>query len=779
MTTYVGQRVERLEDSRLVLGRGHFTDDLAHDAAEVAFVRSSYAHARVTDIELEETLAIEGVHAIYAYEDLTGRFAQPLPVIAPHPGLVARRTQTALAGEEVRYVGEPIAMVVARDRYLAEDAAAGVRVRYEPLPAVVDLREAISSPGTAHSDMADNLAAEVVHETGDVAAALASAPHVFEWEFEIERSAAMPLEGRAVLARPDQARRSLLVHDSTQVPANVRNALLELFGSDLTDLHVVAPDIGGAFGMKGMHLYPEEVLVPWAAWRLRVPVKWTEDRREQFVGSNHERSQIHQVRVACDEEGRLLAFESSFVNDAGAYCPYGIVVPLNTATHLTGVYRIPNYRYELRSYYTNTVVTSPFRGAGRTQAAFVIERTMDRLARALGVDPAELRRRNLIRTEDFPYRPGISPGDGSEVVYDSGDYEAVLHLALEKIGYDSFGEERVRARRDGRRIGLGIACYVEGCGVGPYEGASVEVLPTGRIAVATGLSTQGQGHETVLAQIVADELGAPLETVHVTTGDTRLMPYSIGTFGSRAAVVAGSAAQRAAREVRAAAVRLAAVALAVEPERIELAGGEARVVGSHDALSLADLAVLATPGRHSFGERAERLAAAEGNALPGLRAMAWFEPDSAVYANGAHAVIVEIDPDACAVRFLRYVVVHDSGRVLNPLVVEGQIQGGVAQGVAGALYERIAYDEQGQPANASFMDFHMPYATEVPAAEQYHLETLSPRNELGVKGVGESGTIPAPAAIANALSDALETSVDRLPVLANGLHRLIEGASAR
>jgi CO/xanthine dehydrogenase Mo-binding subunit len=582
-----------------------------------------------------------------------------------------------------------------------------------------------------------------------------------------------------VVARLDEARGALLVHDSTQVPASVRNALLELFGSHLADVQVVAPDIGGAFGMKGMHLYPEELLVPWAAWRLRMPVKWTEDRREQFVGSNHERLQIHAVRVACDDDGQLLAFESRFLNDGGAYCPYGIVVPVNTSTHLTGVYRIPSYRYELRSYYTNTVVTSPFRGAGRTQAAFVIERTMDRLARALEMDPVELRRRNLLHPDDFPYRPGISPGDGSEVVYDSGDYPAVLDLLLDKVGYATFEERRAQARREGSRIGLGIACYVEGSGVGPYEGATVEVLPTGETAVATGLSTQGQGHETVLAQIVADELGTPLERVHVTTGDTRLMPYSIGTFASRTAVVAGTAARRAARQVREQAVRLAAEALGATPEQIELARGEARVAGSRKTIALADLALLATPLRHSFSARAAQLAGAPRGAPPGLVATAWFEPARAVYANGAQAVVLEVDEDRYAVRFLRYVVVHDSGRILNPLVVEGQIQGGVAQGVAGALYERIAYDEQGQIVNASFMDFHMPYATEVPVAEQYHLETPSPENELGVKGVGESGTIPSPVAIANALSDALGTPVDRVPVLATDLYHLVEGARTR
>jgi aerobic carbon-monoxide dehydrogenase large subunit len=521
--------------------------------------------------------------------------------------------------------------------------------------------------------------------------------------------------------------------------------------------------------VKVMQFYPEEVLIPWAARRLGTPVKWTEDRREHFIGSNHERKQIHDVRVGCDGDGRILALETRFLHDAGAYCPYGLIIPVITAAQLPGPYRLENYRYELRAIYTTTVPTSPYRGAGRPHAAFVMERTLDRIAAELGIDRAEIRRRNMIGPDEFPYDVGVTFQDGGPTVYDSGDYPRGLELLLDAIGYERF------ERRPG--LGLGIACYVEGTGIGPYEGAAVNVLGDGTVTVATGLGTQGQAHETVFAQIAADELGVALADVRVTTGDTRRIGYGVGTFASRSAVVSGNAVQMAARSVRRQAQELAAKLLEADPDDVELADGSARVKGAPGtAIPLGQLGLVANPLRYAFGRDAAaaavfaRKAYASGEAplregaTPGLNAIEYYSPRSGVFGFGMHAAIVEIDPDTCDLLIRRYVIVHDCGRQINPRVVAGQLYGGYAQGLGGSFYERIAYDEAGQIQNASFMDFLIPYATEVPEPELLHTETPSPNNELGVKGVGEAGTIAVAATIANAVADALGRPVDRMPL---------------
>jgi aerobic carbon-monoxide dehydrogenase large subunit len=764
-----GEPVERREDARLLAGRGRFTDDLAHDAAEAAFVRSEHAHARIVDVDVAGALDVDGVFGVYTHEDLDGLFAAPLPLLIPHEGLENPRTQLPLARDEVRYAGETIAMVVARDRYVAEDAAGRIRVKYESLPVVLDLEAA-------------DVAGRFGEEVGDVDAALAEARHVFRWRFAIERSAGMPMEGRAVLARYDAVEDLLVVHDSTQAPTGIRAGLALLFGVDLERVQVVAPDVGGGFGTKVMQFYPEEVLIPWAARRLGVPVKWTEDRREHFIGSNHERGQVHDVTVGCDGDGRILALETRFRHDSGAYCPYGLIVPIISASQLPGPYRLPNYRYEFEAVYTNTVPTSPYRGAGRPHGVFAMERTLERIARELGIDRVEIRRRNLIQPDEFPYHVGVTFQDGGPTVYDSGDYPRGLDLLVEEVGWREYDAERAA----GRRIGIGMACYVEGTGLGPYEGAAVNVLADGRVTVATGLGSQGQAHETVFAQIAADELGVDVAVVDVSTGDTRRIGYGVGTFASRAAVVAGNAVRQAAATVRRQAQELAADLLEAAPDDVELADGAARVRGAPGtSVPLGQLAILANPLRYAFGTQAEAAAklarslSASGAALaegaaPGLNAVSYYSPPAGVYGFGMHAAVVEIDPDTCDLRILRYVIVHDCGRVINPLVVAGQVQGGFAQGIGGAFYERLVYDDAGQLLNASFMDFLIPYATEVAAPEIHHTETPSPVNPLGIKGVGEAGVIPVSAVIANAVSDALGQPVDRMPLSPLGLFELIE-----
>ncbi|MEA2445114.1 MAG: aerobic carbon-monoxide dehydrogenase large subunit [Thermoleophilales bacterium] len=754
--TAFGAPLQRREDLRLVTGRGRYTDDLGGPASEAAFVRSEHAHARVVDIDVSGALEVDGVEAIFTYEDLDDGVAEPAPLLREHPGITALRTQYALARDEVRYAGQPVVAVIARDRYTAEDAAARIRVRYELLSPLVDVERA------ARDDA--NVAGGWSEEAGDVAAALRDAPHVFELRLEIERSAAMPMEGRAVYARYDAEDDRLFVYDTTQVPTGIRSGLARMLGMDNERVEVVAPDIGGAFGMKGMRFYSEEVVVPWAARRLGRPVRWTEDRREQFIGSNHERGQVHTVTAGCDDEGRLLALDVNFLHDTGAYLPYGLIVPLNTVAHLQGPYRIPNFRYDFRAIYTHTLPTSPYRGGGRPQGVFVIERVMDRVAAALGIDRAEVRRRNLIEPGAMPYDLRISGQDGSRISYDSGDYGTGLERLMELSGYAEFEAERSRAAAEGRRIGVGIACFVEGSGMGPFEGAVVDVLADGTVTVASGVSSQGQSHETTFAQIAADELGVRVDDVRVVVGDTRRIAHGIGTFASRAAVVGGSAVKNAAREVRERAVELAARTLEAEPDDIVIEDGSAVVRGSPaSAIPLGRLAEMA------------RVARLGGDGSPGLGATNYHSPDGWTWGFGMHAAVVEIDRETCAVKVLRYVILDDCGRVINPLVVKGQVIGAFAQGIGGALYEQIAYDDDGQIQNASFMDFLMPYATEVPRPQMHHMETPSPRNEMGIKGVGEAGILPVSAALASAIEDAAGVVIERMPITPVELFEMTSG----
>jgi CO/xanthine dehydrogenase Mo-binding subunit len=789
-TRLFGEPVRRREDRRFLTGQGHYTADFEPNAAHAAFVRSDFAHARLLGVETSDAASTPGVLGVFAYADLDGDFANPLPLLVPGDDLVAPRTQYPLARDEVCYAGEVVAMVVARDRYAAEDGAERIRVEYEPLDGAVDLEQAASGAPVAHLGMPDNVAGRVAEEKGDVDAALSEAPHVFEWRFAMERSAATPLETRAVVARYDPSEERLLVHDATQAPTGVRFGLAMLFGLQPENVHVVAPDVGGGFGVKVIQFYPEEVLVPWAARRLGVPVKWVEDRREHFIGSNQERGQIHTVRVGVSPDGRILGLEDRFLHDTGAYCSYGLILPIITAAQLPGPYKLENYRYELHSIFTNTVPTSPYRGAGRPHAAFVMERVIERVSHELGLDSLDVRRRNFIRPDEFPYQVGVTFQDGGPTVYDSGQYEVGLDALLGSLDLDRTRGEIAAARAEGRRVGLGIGGYVEGTGIGPYEGASVAINPDGMISVATAHGTQGQAHETVFAQIAADELGAPMSQVLVTTGDTRRLGFGVGTFASRTAVVGGNAVLKASREVRRQAAEVAGRVLEVDPGDVEFADGSVHVAGAPDrSIPLGRLAMASNPTRYAFGEGAEegarlsQLAYAGGGrplpegSKPGLAAVEYYSPASGVFGFGFHAAVVEVDVETGQVRVLRYVVHHDCGRIINPMVVEGQIHGGVAQGIGGALYERIAYGEEGQILNASFMDFLMVTAAEMPHVEEVHTETPSPNNPLGIKGVGEAGTIPVSAAIANALEDALGVPVDRMPVMPEDVLALLnEGA---
>jgi CO/xanthine dehydrogenase Mo-binding subunit len=771
-----GEPIARREDPRLVRGDGRYLDDLGQDALGVAFVRSPHAHARILDIDVSGALDVDGLVAIYTYEDLDGRVGEPLPLLIPHPALHAPRTGYPLARDTVRHVGEAVVMVVASDRYVAEDVVERIRVSYRPLPAVVGIEAALRATDTVHDDVPDNVAAHLVQEVGDARAAIAAAPHRLRLDLDIERSASMPMEGKGVYARWDAADRSLRVYSSTQTSTSVRFALSAKLDVPVDRVEVIAPDVGGGFGVKIVHPWPEEVLVPWAAMRLDRPVKWAEDRREHFVSSAHERGQRHTVEVGFDDDGRLLGLDVEFAHDNGAYTPYGIISPVVTSTQLLGPYKPGAYRVEFRSVYTNTVQVTPYRGAGRPQGVFAMERTMDAIAARLGLDRAVVRERNLIQPDEMPYDHGLIFQDGRPLIYDSGDYPAMLEKVKKLVGWDGFAGYRDRARAQGRRVGIGLGCYVEGTGVGPYEGAHVRVETTGEVVVATGLTSQGQGHQTAFAQIAAEELGVPVERVTVVTGDTRRFKYAVGTFASRAAVMSGNAVALAARKVRAKALRIAGEALEADPGDLEITEGVVRVKGTPQVgIPLKTVAVLANPLRYAFDEETQRATQfAVGGGLdrppieageePGLEAVDYYSPLRSTFAAGAHAAIVETDPETAEIRILRYCVVHDCGRLINPRIVEGQIHGGVAQGVGGALYERIVYDGDGQPLNASYMDFLIPYAAEVPVIEIDHLETPSPLNPLGVKGAGEAGVIPVAAVLASAIEDAEGIPIRRMPI---------------
>ena len=797
MTTKMfGEKVQRVEDQRFLRGQGRYADDVlvGHDVLHAAVLRSPHAHARIVDIDVSGVLDVEGVHLVWTYDDLATEpvsatapaMAEPLPLLIPHPALTHGRTQYALARDEVNYVGEAIAFVVADDRYVAEDAVGRIRVTYELLPPVVGIDAARAAEHLAHDDVPGNVAARLEQENGDARAAIASAPHTLRLDLTIERSASMPMEGRGTVARWDPDTGRLTVWTSTQTSTGVRAAVAAKLGMDLAQVDVITPDVGGGFGVKINHPWPEELLVPLAARTIGGTVKFTEDRREHFISSAHERAQVHHVEVGFDDEGRVLGLDVQFWHDNGAYTPYGLIVPIITSTQLLGPYKPGAYRVVFESLYTNTVMVTPYRGAGRPQGCYVMERTMDAIAAALGRDRTEVRSANFIQPDEFPYDQGLIFQDGRELEYDSGDYPASLAKLKALVGWDEFPAFREEMAREGRRVGIGLACYVEGTGVGPYEGAHVHIETSGKVKVAIGLTTQGQGHATAFAQIVADALGVPFDRIEVVSGDTRRMPYAVGTFASRAAVMSGSAVHLAALRAREKVLRIAAEALEAAEDDLEIVDGVVSVKGTPESTASIDLgtvAVLSNPLRYAFDEASKaatqfsvgdpgRPPVAEGDE-PGLEGRDFYSPERSTFANGMHAVIVETDPDTAEITILKYAVVHDCGRLINPMIVEGQIQGGVAQGVGGALYERMAYDESGQLVNASYMDFLMPYVTEVPRRiDVDHLETPSPLNPLGIKGAGEAGVIPSAAVFASAIEDAEGIVITAMPISPSELFAL-------
>jgi aerobic carbon-monoxide dehydrogenase large subunit len=774
----IGERVRRNEDARLLTGRALFVDDVRLEGMlHVAFLRSQHAHARLVRVDATAARSRPGVVAVYTAADL-GDYWRPGPLLVPPPpiaGLVFNAcTQVPLARDKLRHVGEPIAMVVAESRYLAEDALDDITVDAEPLPAVVDLENALREGAPCvHEHLPSNVAAHAIQRKGDYAEAKRRAHRVIKRRFRYDRGASAAIENRAVAAQWDPRAEELTVWDTTQAPIPIRNGLAQMLGLLQSQVRVVAPFVGGGFGPKIMMYYPEEVLVPWAAMRLGRPVKWTEDRQENFFATTQERGQIHDAEIAVDRNGKVLGVRDVFLHDTGAYDPYGLTVPINSQCTLLGPYEIPNYESEFTAVFTNKTIVTPVRGAGRQHGVFVIERLLDFAAKELEIDRAEIRRRNLLRRDQFPVNNEILFQDSAPLTYDSGDYEPALDQALELIDYQRFiREEQPRLRAAGRCVGIGIVCYVEGTGIGPYEGARVTVEPGGLVRLATGVGTQGQGHFTSFAQIVAEVLGVEVADVHVITGDTREFAWGTGTFASRGAVVAGSACHAAATRVREKILDLAGHELKAAKEDLALAGGMVHVRGDPTrGIALGALALKANPLRGAVRPGTE----------PGLEATAYFGPDRGSTASGVHAMIVDVDPETAQVEIKRYVVVHDCGRVINPMIVDGQIHGGVAHGIGNAFYEQLVYDEEGQLLNASFMDYLLPTATDVPHVETAHRETPSPLNPIGAKGVGEAGAIPTGALFAQAVEDALgdrngKLEICEIPLSPNRLFELIEQA---
>jgi carbon-monoxide dehydrogenase large subunit len=751
-TRYFGQPIKRNEDPRLLTGQATFTDDV-HLAGmlHVAFVRSDYAHARIKRIDTSAALAMPGVVAIYTAADL-GDYWKPGPLLVPPPPVkdmvFHARTQVPLAKDKIRHAGEPLAVVVAESRYQAEDAAEQVFVEVEMLPAVVDLERALA-PGAAlvHEDLPQNLNAHVVQHKGNYETARKQAHVTIKRRFLYDRGTAAAMENRGVVAAWDPRDEELTIWDTTQAPIPIRNGLAAMLGLSEKQVRVIAPFIGGGFGPKIMMFYPEEVLIPWIAMRLARPIKWIEDREENFFATTQERGQVHEAEIALASDGKILGIHDVFLHDAGAYAPYGLTVPLNSQCTLLGQYDVPHYYSEFKSVFTNKPIVTPYRGAGRQHGVFVMERLLDLGARELGIDRVEIRKRNLIAPDKFPYDNQIIYQDFAPLTYDSGNYLPALEKAVEMIGYDKFiMEEQPRLRAEGRKVGLGIVTYVEGTGIGPYEGAKVTVEASGRVSVATGIGTQGQGHYTSFAQIVADQLGVEVRNVRLVTGDTSEFYWGAGTFASRGAVVAGNAIHAAAVAVRKKVLRNASAELEVDEEDLELLDGAVQVKGApHTAIKLGDLALKANPLRGAVKPGTE----------PGLEATDYFGPERGATASGVHAMIVEVDPETMHVEIKRYVVVHDCGRVINPMILEGQIQGGVAQGIGNAFYEQLVFDDHGQLLNASFMDYLLPTADTVPRIETDHVETPSPLNPLGIKGAGEAGAIPVGPLFAQAIEDAL------------------------
>jgi len=770
-----GQRIKRVEDAPLLRGAGRFADDIVLPGLlHAAFYRSPYAHARLRKIDVTRAQALSGVRAVITYADLRPHLAlDRIPLALPTAAIRFDVDPVVLAHDELCYVGEPIALVVALSRAIAEDAVRLIEIDAEPLAAVTDPVQGLA-PGSpkARLDCPGNLVAQHAIKYGDVEAAFAHAAHRIAQRFRLHKGGGHSIEPRGLLARFDAGEKLLTVWDGTQMPHRTKSILVNALGLDENQVRVIAPDVGGAFGPKAV-FHPEELAIPAAALALNASIKWIEDRVENFTATVLERDQDWYMEAACDNDGRLLAIRGHMRHDHGANTPYGVALPYNAATNMIGPYVLPACDLTVSLCLTNLTPAAPTRGAGRPQGTFVMERLLDAIAGKLNLARDEVRRRNLIPPARMPYATDVKQRDGSMMIYDSGDYPECQRRALEAAGWDDFPARQTRAREQGGFIGIGLCNYVEGTGRGPFESASVRVLPSGRIAVATGATAQGQGVKTMLAQIVSAAFGVEPSEILVVAGDTAATPFGLGAFASRQAVTAGNAVHRAAYLVAEKAKQAAAAMLNVAADNLELHEGRVRASGMQGVeRSLADIAsaLSGVPGLPL-----------PGNLPPGLAASVDFQPSAMVYNNGTHVCEVEVDVSTGRVALSRYVVVHDCGRMINPLLVEGQVLGAVAHGIGATLFEWMQYDANGQPLTATYADYLLPTSDVVPRIEIHHMESPTPVNPLGVKGAAESGTIGAPAAIVSAIEDALKplgVRIADLPVTPPRLLALIEDAGS-
>ena len=769
---FIGARIRRKEDPRLITGMATYTDDIVlPHMAHIALARSPEAHARIVSIDTTAAAAMPGVVAVYTGADLKDAIA-PLPCVhsiedlkePPHP---------AVASEQVNYAGDAVAVVVAESAAAAEDAARQVDVEYEPLPVVMDVVAATEEGSDlVHADLGTNVAFTAVTDIGDIDSAFDSATVVIKERFVNQRQIPMAMEPRAVVAEYDPGYDKLTVWTSTQVPHFVRLLVAAVCGHPETKVRVVAPEVGGGFGSK-LNFYAEEAIVAHLAKALRRPVKWNGRRTEDILATIHGRDQVCRLSIAADDDGKLLGIHADLYQDLGAYHQLLTpVIPGLTVGMLPGCYTFEHLHVTLHGVFTNKTPTDAYRGAGRPEATFMIERAMDMIARATGKDPVDVRRLNFPDADAFPFTTV------TEMEYDSGNYHASLDTLLETVDYDALRAEQESRRGAGELVGLGLSTYVEVCGIGPsaamtaggWEACELEVRRTGGIVVKTGISPHGQGQETTFAQIVADGLGVTPDDVEVLHGDTDTTEQGIGTFGSRGQAVGGAALSLCVETIQNKARRIAAHLLEASEEDVVFEDGKLFPRGvpaqAMEFQQIVDAAYVASD--------------LPAEIEPGLSATHFFDPPNFTFPFGAHLAVVAIDRDTGTVNIERYVAIDDCGRVINPMIVEGQLHGGIAQGIAQALFEEAVYDDNGQLSTGSLMDYAVPKAASMPTFELAHTETLTPVNPLGAKGVGEAGTIASSAAVINAVVDALspfDVAHLNMPASPQNVWRAMQGGS--
>ena len=767
--TYIGAPIRRGEDIRFLTGKATFIDDVKLPGMLYATVlRSPHAHARIKAVDVSEALKLTGVAGVLTFADLPAG-VKPIPLRMYQLQGLDRFLQYPLARGKVGYVGEPVALVAAVDRYVAEDGADAIEVEYEPLEVVPDIEAALRGDVIIHEEQGTNVAGGHHVKLGDVDGAFRDAEYTRKEVLRVHRHTGNPMETRGLLASYDAGRNEVTVWGMTKVPHFNRAVLSSLLELPEHRIHFIEPDVGGGFGIRG-EFYPEDFLIPYAAMKLGRPVKWIEDRREHLMAANHSRDVRCELEIAARRDGTLLGMRAQIHGDMGAHIrTHGGLVPASTAGVLPGPYRIPAYEAHIHCVMTNKMGVGTYRAPGRYESCYFRERMLDMVAEDLGIDPIDLRRKNLIQPEEIPYELGPTRPGIASTIFDSGDYPRALEHALDRFGYDELKPLQGQMR-EGRYHGIGIGWFVKNTGLGPSEGARVAIAGPESVAVYLGIATLGQGHETVMAQICADALGVPIEWITVFHGHTDLMPWGGGTYSSRGTVMAGNAVHLTAEALKSRLLQVASQRLETDPAGLEFHSGKVHATGTDQPLlGLGELLEMTRPGKVTGGD------------APGLEATEYFHTDRLTYTYGGHLVHVAVDPETGMVEILRYLVLEDVGRAVNPLLVHGQALGAAAQGIGGTMLEELAYNEDGQLLTTTLLDYPLPSSMEIPPVESIITEySPSPLNPLGVKGAGEGGIVACGAALANAVSHALSSlgiQIKELPLTPDRIRRLIREAS--